>query len=263
MGLPDAPVAPGLAVSGGDAIVTADFNGDGLVDIATSSTSSYNHANNISVLLATGNNAFANHVDYPTGDTPGGIVATDWDGDGHIDIVATNPNANAVSVLFNQGNGTFAPKVDMAVGAKLWRLVAADVNDDGLDDLVATASAPTIALVVLTNTGGGAYTFADYFTGSNPRAIRTADVNGDGKTDIVAANSGGSVSVFMYNGDGTQPTPGMAGARHALGMVARWLQSTTTTTVRSIWHLPIAIGAFSNCIKTSEMGRLGLALPIR
>ena len=56
----------GSAVS----IVTADFNGDGLIDVVTANSFS----NNVSVLLGAGNTKFAGHQTFAAGDVPRSIT---------------------------------------------------------------------------------------------------------------------------------------------------------------------------------------------
>jgi hypothetical protein len=186
-------------------VATADFNGDGKLDVAVASLGS----NSVSVLINNGNGTFANKVDYTTATAPQSVATADFNGDGKPDIVAANLSSNSVSVFLNNGNGTFATKVDYTVGTSPYSVTAADFNADGKVDL-ATANGGSDNVSVLINNGTGTFaTKVDYTTGtsSSPRAIIAADFNGDGKPDLAAAdNSTTNTSVFINNGNGTFAT---------------------------------------------------------
>ena len=123
--------------TGGDrdfptALVTADFNGDGNLDLVRSA--SLDPAG-IGILLGNGDGTF-----QPVQITPGsgyGLAAGDFNGDGKLDIVEVNGGSNNVGVLLGNGDGTFQPAVieTVRVGGILEAVVAADVNGDGTPDL--------------------------------------------------------------------------------------------------------------------------------
>jgi len=106
------------------AVTTADFNGDGRMDIAAvSSTFSV-----VSVFIAEGDGIFRNYkdrVNYTTGGDPRSIQSADFNGDGKRDLVVANRSSNTVSILLSNGDGTFAPRIDAAVGTNpRWSLSA-------------------------------------------------------------------------------------------------------------------------------------------
>lgn len=80
-------------------ITSADFNGDGKVDLAVTNWGS----NNISVLMNTGTGSFTTAVSYTVGATPHGITSADFNGDGRADLAVSNQNSDNVSVLMNSG----------------------------------------------------------------------------------------------------------------------------------------------------------------
>src|SRR5437773_11862133 len=87
-------------------VEVGDLNGDGTLDLVTS------HANSVSVLLGTGNGAFAAHVDYPTGVT-GSLQMGDLNQDGKLDLLILS--SSALSVLLVNGDGSFGPRTDFAM----------------------------------------------------------------------------------------------------------------------------------------------------
>ena len=190
--------------SGPNSVAAADVNGDNKPDIIVTNIG----ANNVGVLLNTGNGAFADQVTYSTGSTPRYVAAADVNGDSKPDIIVANYGTNNVGVLLNTGNGTFANQVTYSTGSssRPYSVAAADVNGDTkLDIIVANNDAANVG--VFLNTGNG--TFAaqmTYSTGSSssPSSVAAVDVNGDSKPDIIVANYyADNVGVLFNTGSGT------------------------------------------------------------
>ena len=119
-------------------IAVADFDGDGLPDLAVVNGGYYSSNNAVSVFLNTTAKpgVFQAKTDFTTGYTPRSVVAGEFNGDGFPDLAVSNYNDSTVSVLLNNpgmtGSQEFMPKVDYAVGSSPGKLVAADLNGDGL-----------------------------------------------------------------------------------------------------------------------------------
>ena len=140
-------VQPALAVGESPtALAVGDFNHDGVDDLTVANSGS----GRLSILFGNANRAFtaanANAFSLPTGINPRGIVAADLNGDGLVDIAATNATAAAgqpytVSVYLNLGNGTFEPQQQFNVGGNStfgnvpFAIAASDLNHDGHIDL--------------------------------------------------------------------------------------------------------------------------------
>jgi len=187
-------------------IAAADLNGDGRIDLVT--TSSLSHV--VAVALGRGDGTFGPAQQFPAGTSPFGIVPADFNGDGKVDLAVANnagliPSqaANTVSVLLGKGDGTFGAPVSFPVGQRPYTLAAGDFNRDGKADLAVALNNTNEASVLIGN-GDGTFqpartlmvAFGVYM------GIRVEDFNLDGRPDL-ATTMGGAASVLLGNGDGT------------------------------------------------------------
>ena len=185
------------------AITTGDFNGDGIVDAAVTSS----ETNQVSILLGTGGGTFKPAVNYPVGAYPVAIVAGDFNRDGHLDLAVLNNNPNkvdtggSISILTGQGDGTFVAGATYAVGYLPTALAVGDFDGDGNLDLAAVISNPNLQfnpgfVTIFTGSATGTFTAqANYGVGLVPSSIAVGDFNGDGKLDLAV----GSAAVSLTN----------------------------------------------------------------
>src|SRR5262245_21121767 len=183
------------------AVVTADFNGDGRLDLATANWD----RNYVSVLLGNGDGAFQDARNYATGQFATTIAAGDFNGDGKLDLVTGHaPNWPSseyaeINLLLGNGDGSFQwtgtwgfdsidPPSDMAVG---------DFDADGSLDL-AVSGCRIVSVYLGSGQGGFKYksTFGAPRAPDGP-AIVAADFNHDGKVDLAWGNSGAVVDVVL------------------------------------------------------------------
>ena len=107
-------------------IYAADFDNDGDNDVVT--THYFLHEEGAFACFANkGDGTFSEPVDYATGGSPLGIYATDFDGDGEIDVVTANSDANAFSYFKNtfsvglvSNYTTKPPKIDGIIHPGEW-----------------------------------------------------------------------------------------------------------------------------------------------
>jgi hypothetical protein len=92
----------------------------------------------VSVLLANGNGTFQPSVHYPAGSSPRWITIADFNGDGLVDVAASNYGGASVGVLLGNGDGTFGTPLSFPVGTQPTGIQAGDLNGDGKPDLVVT-----------------------------------------------------------------------------------------------------------------------------
>src|SRR5437667_3997508 len=137
-GFSQASGSPSSAGQNPTDIATADFNGDGNLDVVIA-----NHGvKTVTALLGNGKGQFSFAPGSPfaveSNPHPHGIAVADFNGDKNPDIAVDSWAENKVLVIFGKGDGTFqTPGVKFDVGQMPYqRLRAADVNEDGNADVV-------------------------------------------------------------------------------------------------------------------------------
>ena len=162
-------------------LVVADFNGDGIPDLA--STDQY--LGDVSILLGEGDGTFASPLAAGCGCGAGWMTAGDFNGDGIPDVAVLTDTSDGAKlvILLGNGNGTFKILPANYIGTR-GTFVVGDINGDGIEDLAVDGAAPEILL------GNGDGTFPTVVPLNLPvsaESLVAADFNGDGVTDLVAA----------------------------------------------------------------------------
>jgi uncharacterized repeat protein (TIGR01451 family) len=186
-------------------LTTADFNGDGKMDLAVAGAANQAAAGAVSILLGNGDGSFKPAVNYFPGSGTYDVAVGDLNGDGKPDLVVTlfAPGLNSIAVLLGNGDGTFQSPVSYPAGVGPISVRVADLNQDGNADVVVADMASGVSILLGNGTGALA-TAVPYATGVATECAAVGDFNGDGKPDIAAANaSSGTVSVLIGRGDGT------------------------------------------------------------
>ncbi len=200
-------------------VVSADFNGDGIPDLAVLDACSPNPdcgAKNgvVTTLLGNGNGTFTATATTPAGGyDPYGIVVGDFNGDGIPDLAVLDSNDStknfSITVLVGDGTGNFTIKTSGPfTGDHAFALATIDFDGNGILDL-AVVNESSNSVTLLRGKGDGTFTAlpVSLATGIGPHAIAVADFNGDGIPDLAVVNdgssAGGTVTVLLGNGDGT------------------------------------------------------------
>ena len=188
-------------------VATADFNGDGIPDIATANEIS----NTVSVLQGKGDGTFSVVSSPAVGNLPGAVVVGDFNGDGKADLAVVNAGAQllndswVVTILLGNGDGTFtAAGNESVMGVGSAALCVGDFNGDGIADL-ALANYDSATVSILLGNGDGTFKAPTIINvGRGPSSIATADFNNDGYADLAVTNhTDNTVSILLGNGDGT------------------------------------------------------------
>ena len=181
----------------------ADFNNDGLIDLAVGNG---DRGNQVWVWPGNGSGGYLTPSSYRAGQAVTGLDVMDLDGDGDTDIVTANSQTNSlegnVAILLNNGNGTFAPAVFIEANGKAeFACRAADANEDGIQDLFVGASISQEIILLLGDGKGGLNFSAKVDAKGRPWMMAVGDLNRDGHVDVVSANSVANNAVVVF-GDG-------------------------------------------------------------
>lgn len=215
-GLPNSPFGsninlPKPAVVGTASV--ADFDGDGLPDIAasnpnTDNVSFFRNLGSNDVIAASG---FSSALNFTVGDNPTQIVAGDLDQDGKTDLAVINQNDNTVTVLHNQstiGNITFdVYNYSVSASPRLLRLH--DLDGDSKPEIItmnAWVSSIGATFSVLKNNTASmdASSFATeqlYSRTNNavPSDFEIADLDDDSRPDIILTSTNPDELVIYKN----------------------------------------------------------------
>jgi hypothetical protein len=182
------------------AVVAADFDGDGDLDLASTSETNgivYWHEND-------GAGGFVTHTVDPdlVGAYP--IHTGDVDLDGDPDILSCGYFANMIVWYENDGSAGFTRRVVDAASEGPHSVVTGDMDDDGDIDLLATHQDFGNAVVWYENDGNEGFTLHMIDSAAfGAKRAEYADIDDDGDMDVIAG-SYSAQEVVWYENDGSE-----------------------------------------------------------
>ena len=198
----------------------------------------------VSVLLGNGDGTFQAKVDYGAGNGPVGLLATDFNGDGRLDLAVPNFNSNNISILLGNSDGTFATAVNYPLGDQPQYAVAADFDGDGKLDLAVTGYNGSNLVILLGNGDGTFRAPVTFSVGTHPIVPAVADFNGDGKPDLAVTNYDSNTFSVLLNTTTFSPSGQVYDGRliTGRGRTPTWLlPAILTGTVILTWRFPIGL----------------------
>ncbi len=209
-----APVSTALGTNFQNAIggIAADFNGDGVADLAILTNTGF------SIALGQKSGSFQGlSTNYETALSLQSLAIGDFNGDGKLDIAVpicpTNGGPSVLHVYNGNGAGVFTDTQPLRFNYCPSALIGLDVNGDKKPDLLSlnnsgASSGAYSSVDVFLNQGQGVFATSKGYP-LDPNGIvnmTVVDVNGDGSPDIVATSSYSKplqITTILNNGDGT------------------------------------------------------------
>ena len=198
------------------ALISADFNNDGISDIAAVSEAGFvkdfSPPSGLRICYSSGNTWRCSSVGEEKdvlGLYADQLIVGDVNGDGNKDIaVASLIGARNLIVWLGDGKGGFKPfNVGLPQGKIYMSVALGDIDMDGSDDLVVSMTGIGIrAFKGLKVFLSGSDAFKEMSEGLPSEevftSVRVCDMNGDGSVEIVAATGQGGLKIFSRQGSG-------------------------------------------------------------
>lgn len=201
------------------AIVSADFDGDGDLDLVTANNSS----DDLTVLLNDGSGDFTVTSQFEAA-LPEKLAPADFDNDGDVDLAVivydttesgTPQGKFGVQIFSNDGNGEFMLGAFVPTDTPEFTAVAdftvADFDGDNDMDIIAGSGNGDTIYSVMMNDGNGDFQATEFsILSADPEnspafdRITSGDIDNDGDVDVVATIDGTQeISLLTLVNDGT------------------------------------------------------------
>jgi uncharacterized protein (TIGR03437 family) len=187
-------------------IVTADFTGDGITDVAVLDSET-GITNKVWVLPGKGDGTFGTAISTATGTTSGNLSYADLNHDGILDLLIADQLASSMVLMVGNGGGTFQAPQRYLSGAQNTAVTIVPLGD-GNSGILAFDNASGGVNYFFADTSGAVLSPPVQSIGLSPAAIAAGDVNGDGQPDIAITDSeSGNLYVLLSKGKGTFGNP--------------------------------------------------------
>lgn len=194
--------APGTGET--SAFTLGDFNGDGILDLMLADgygdvylmTGKGDGTLNRPAVAITGSQWWS----CPTND--GSPIATDFNGDGKLDLLVCNNSG--IGVMLGNGDGTFQPPVLNPVSPQSsFNVAVGDFNSDGKMDVIVSQIGEVTQFSIFLGNGDGTLqpqqivTLPGKITYDGENGIGAADFNADGLLDFILVDPAGNDVVYV------------------------------------------------------------------
>lgn len=193
-------------------VTSGKFTGDGNVDLVTANRFGSAPTGDVSCLAGNGDGTFDAPQQQDLTTSAYAVEKADFDGDGNLDVVLTDPDTSppSVAVLLGNGDCTFTKQDTEPSGGDgdfdPFDLAIADFNRDRAPD-VAVSNQQSDTVRIFENDGDGNLSELDTVNtgaGSSPTGIDAGNFDGDRDADLAVALSGtGRVEVLENQQRGT------------------------------------------------------------
>jgi len=231
-----------VGLGGMYSMVHADFNGDGIPDLASVGFYCARPSNGTAaIFLGKGDGTFNPPVYTPAGQCPGVIHTAKLRGpNAPNDLLTIDAVGNKLWITLGNGDGTFAPPVQVDPGFAVNDVTVGDFNEDGKPDLaiaIANAGAPVVIML-----GNGDGTFQP----GTPQSV--AGVVWEVSTGKFTAT--GHVDLLMRFEDGVYVARGLGDGTFLPGELI-WQEPDTIIAITPPGHIAnglsdLAVGDFNH-----------------
>ena len=200
--------APGAKGEQPANLATADFDGDGIPDVAVASTDGtvriYRGTQRSSRFDPTNAaNAFApEEAKFPLGTEPSFLLAGDFNADGHQDLVAASLQSENLFLISGDGKGGCNPPMPIAVNGRITAMASGEIGRrDGQADLAVAVENQKGAFLMVFEHPEGAFTHQPdvYKLPASASSIAIGQFDRDWYSDVAVA-AGNNVIVIHGRG---------------------------------------------------------------